>query len=469
IAVLPFENMSDDPANRYFSDGISEEILNLLASVPGIRVPSRTSAFSFRDQDVPVREVAARLKVDRVLDGSVRKMDNRVRIAVQLVDAETDSPVWSETYERELEDIFAIQQEISSSIVRALPSALGLDEAETSPSAERPTESVEAYQIFLRGLYSFNNLRDLDLAIELFERAVELDPGFARAWAMLGWAYVQGYLYDPATSANLLARAQGAVQRALASDPSLPTAHGALGWLQVVQMSWAEGERSLVRAIESGGSDVLPYLRYGTLLTDAGRTRDALEALLRAADLDPLNGIVAHWLSDVYRNLGQMEESLFHARRSVELGVPGGVGIYLYHLRRGEDERAIEALEESETLAGNDPSYVRALVEAIRDTAKRPAALEAIDRAAAGNPRFFPIQYYYDLSVPEVVFDELERMADRGTVVFGLWRLWEPEMTYLRRHPRFADLVARIGLLEYWRNVGWPDLCEPEGNGFRCR
>ncbi|MDX1396890.1 MAG: tetratricopeptide repeat protein, partial [Gemmatimonadota bacterium] len=366
IAVLPFENMSADPANQYFSDGVSEEILNALAGIPGLRVPSRTSAFTFRGGDTPISEIGRRLQADLVLEGSVRKVGNRVRITAQLIDVDTDSHVWSETYERELEDIFAIQEGIASSIVQALPGAAGLDQPGLG-HRERPTDDLEAYELFLQGLYQFHNSRDVPLAVELLEAAVERDPEFARAWAALSWAYVQRDIQSAGASPELLALAEEAADRALEIDPQLPAAHGALGWLRTVQTRWAEGERSLIRAIEAGAGDALPYLRYGTLLTDVGRTRAANEVLLRAAELDPLDGAVAHWLSDSYRNLGQWEESRLHGQRTLDLGLHGaGIGVYLYHLHEGDDEQAIETLERYEAMAGVDPAYVRPLVDAIR-------------------------------------------------------------------------------------------------------
>ena len=466
IAVLPFENMSDDPANQYFSDGISEELLTTLAGIPGLRVPSRTSAFTFRGGDTPIPEIGRRLRVDRVLEGSVRRMDTRVRITAQLIDVETDSNLWSRTYEREVDDIFAIQQEIAREIVEALP---GAGAGSQGSRVQPPTTDVEAYELFLKGLYQFHNLRNVELAIDHFSDAVDEDPAFARAWAALGWAYVQQAILSEGPSPELLERAEAATHRALDIDPELAYAHGALGWLRAVQTRWEEAERSFLRAIRSGAGDALPYLRYGALLTDVGRTRAANEVLLRASELDPLDGVVAHWLSDSYRNLGQWEESRFHGQRTLDLGLlAAGIGVFLYHIQAGDDEQAIATLERYDALAGLDPAYVRPLVAAIRDPSRTDEALGALE-AARPQPGFEPSQFLFDLQAPDALFDALDRLVEEGRIVFGLWRMWEPDKTHLRQHPRFAELARQVGLVDYWREVGWPDLCEPEGAGFTCR
>lgn len=295
VAVLPFVNMSADPEQEYFSDGISEELLNLLAKIPELRVPARTSSFQFKGQNLDIAEVAEQLNVAHVLEGSVRKADVRIRVTAQLIEAETGYHLWSDTYDRELTDIFQIQDEISAAIVEALSETLGLSAA----SAPHVTAAAnpEAYNAYLLGQHLLNERTkgDIEESIVNFERAIELDPGYAPAYAGLGLAW-RLLLRDRASYGNLtleemLAKALPPVEKALAIDPGLPDALGTMGLILDAQFKAEEAlsyyEQAL--AINPSQTDVRNW--YSMSLSNAGRETEAFAELEKAYELDPLSVI----------------------------------------------------------------------------------------------------------------------------------------------------------------------------------
>lgn len=475
VAVLPFANLSGDPDNEFFADGITEDLITYLSRAPDFRVISRSSVMRYKGSDKSIPEIAAELRVTHLLEGSVRRADNRVRITAQLVDGRTDHHLWAEHYDRSLEDIFAIQSEIASAITDELQAALPGNGAD--PPVD-PTDDVEAYRLYLHGRYLFNNYYELAgddsvlRAIEYYQRALERDAEFAQAWAALGSAYALA-MGQPGLSNELedaAGKAEAAVARALELDPSNAEAPAALAVVEMLQFRWADAERSLLRSIEADPELSLSYVRYGILLVSVGKSREARDVLQRALELDPVNAIASHWLADAWRNAGRLEESLEHAQRTVDLAPTGGsgIGVYLYHLLRGEWERAISRQEFFSRERGIDPEWVRPIVAAVRDPGRTAEAVEAATAVAEAYPAFEPVFYYFDLQAPDLVFDGVERMLERGDGLIAFWRFWEPQLTHLRNHPRFRELAVRAGLLAYWREMGWPDLCTSSDGRFVC-
>jgi TolB-like protein len=227
IAVLPFVNMSNDPEQEFFSDGISEELLNLLVRVDGLKVASRTSSFTFKGANRNIPQIASELKVDHVLEGSVRKADNRVRITAQLIDTRTDRHLWSQTFDRELNDIFAIQDEIANAIVTALQRELGVGLQSVTVAAA--TENLDAYQLYLKARELFQVRQNLPTAISLFEQATILDPGYAKAWEGLAAAQSVGASWLVGDGIDHRALAAAAADRALELDPSLSMPYAVKG------------------------------------------------------------------------------------------------------------------------------------------------------------------------------------------------------------------------------------------------
>ncbi len=292
VAVLPFVNMSADPEQEYFSDGISEELLNLLAKIPELRVPARTSSFQFKGQNLDISEVARQLNVKHVLEGSVRKADVRIRVTAQLIEADTGYHLWSDTYDRELTDIFHIQDEISESIVAALSETLGLRE-ESAPHVT--STDPEAYNAFLLGqhLIKKRTKTDIELAIPNYEKAVSIDPDYAPAHAGLGLAWhlllKSRQTYGTLTLEESNQKAVPALERALALDSNLPEALGAMGLVVQSKERYEEAIGYFEKALATNPSQTDIRNWYSSSLTRLGRDEEALAQMERAYELDPLS------------------------------------------------------------------------------------------------------------------------------------------------------------------------------------
>ena len=293
VAVLPFVNMSADPEQEFFSDGISEELLNLLAKIPHLRVPARTSSFQFKGQNLDISEVARQLNVAHVLEGSVRKADVKIRVTAQLIEAETGYHLWSETYDRELTDVFRIQDEISAAIVAALSETLGIN-ATAAPKVWA-SESPEAYNAYLLGqhLLKQRTKGDIEAAVVNFEKALELDPDYAPAHAGLGLAWrlllSSRQTYGTLTLEEMLSNAVPHLERALQLDPELPEALGAMGLTVEAQEKLGEAVEYYERALAINPSQTDVRNWYATALGELGRENDAYREMERAYQLDPVS------------------------------------------------------------------------------------------------------------------------------------------------------------------------------------
>lgn len=298
VAVLPFVNMSADPEQEYFSDGISEELLNLLAKIPEIRVPARTSSFQFKGQNLDISDVAKQLNVRHVLEGSVRKADVRVRVTAQLIEADTGYHLWSETYDRELDDIFAIQDEISAAIVDALSETLGL-QARAAPKVAHASNS-EAYNSFLfaQHLIKKRTKQDIESAIPNYERALVLDPDYAPAHAGLGLAWYlltdSGGTYGDLPLEVSLGRAMPHIERALELDPELPEALGVMGLILSTKRRDTEALPYFEKALALNPSLTDVHNWYSQSLSELGRRDEAFEQIERAYHADPLSVLTLH-------------------------------------------------------------------------------------------------------------------------------------------------------------------------------
>jgi TolB-like protein/predicted Zn-dependent protease len=361
IAVLPFVNMSDDATNEYFADGIAEELLNVLSKIRGLRVASHTSAFSFKGSKVDIATVAHKLNVATILEGSVRKAGKRVRITAQLVQVATDSPLWSGTYDRELEDIFAVQDDIAQSVVKELRSALLGEKGELSASpavmaevraaGKGRGENTEAYRLYLQGrsLVGRRTQASVATGIEYFRQAVGLDPGYALAWAALahaqtveagtGWMpYEAGY-----------GRAREAADRALALEPNLAEAHAALGHVRIgYDWDWAGGDASMRRALElaPGNADVM--LDAAVVAGDLGRLDDSIALCQRAIALDPLNVHGHRYLGMFSLFAGFLEQAEAALEEALDLNPLGGMTYSTLgnvYLMQGRFTEALAAFE----------------------------------------------------------------------------------------------------------------------------
>ena len=472
IAVLPFVNVSDDPQNEYFSDGISEELLNVLVKVKGLKVASRTSSFAFKGKDVNIPEIAEELKVDHILEGSVRKAGNTVRITAQLIDVRTDRHLWSETYDRELEDIFAIQDEISRNIVEALKVALGTEEEQAIADAGRPTENLEAYELYLRGRYFWQRRGEANIrqAIGYLNEAIELDPGFARAWSSLAAAHTTLPVYSNALDEVHMPLAVEAASHALELDDTLAEAYAVLADANRVERNWSEAETYYKKAIASEPKDSTSHLWYAEHLAEVGRTREALEEALISYRLDPLNPGTNSNLTFFYLQLGDLDNTARHGRTAFDLGHPSGlVGQAQVHLRRGEYDQAIEYFQQFEEVMDFQDRFAVDFVKALQDPDKRPDFVERMRQLGDTVPLNVRAG---NLAALDQIDDAYEAAFSQINVHDGnMWIfLWGEPLASFRKDPRFKELVSKLGLLDYWKESGvWPDTCQLQDGSFICQ
>ncbi|TDJ31381.1 MAG: tetratricopeptide repeat protein [Gammaproteobacteria bacterium] len=461
VAVLPFVNMSADPDNEYFSDGISEELLNVLVKVKGLRVPSRTSSFAFKGEGKPIAEIAAILKVDHVLEGSVRKAGNTVRVTAQLIDVGTDTHLWSETYDRELTDIFAIQDEIANSIVRALQATLGTEVPAIAES--RPTESLEAYELYLRGRF-FLRLREqenLRRSIELFKQAVELDPEFAQAWSGLAAAYnvLPGYMTsDP----GVYGLAREAANEALVLDGSLGEARAVLAQLLGVEGKFDDALRTFEKALEIAPRDSTARLWYGIQLFQSGYLRQAGEQLAIAKELDPASGLHLGWLGRTQDVLGHQEQALETFQQGMALGRRAAFKqalLILVHQGRYDEARELVSSGALDQNLGGRANFL--FIEAVENPDKVSEAIAALE--ATG--QFVSSQYLFLGDTDRGLENIIEIGAFNNTAYAYFWY---PYAKALRQQPAFREFIEQHGFLAVWRERGWPDLCHPVGDSFEC-
>ncbi|MCH7820866.1 MAG: hypothetical protein IIA07_02515 [Proteobacteria bacterium] len=466
VAVLAFENMSPDPENAYFAEGISEEILNVLSSIDGLRVASRTSAFSFANTNTPIPEIASQLDVAHILEGSVRKQGMRVRITAQLIDASTDTHVWSDSYDRNLDDIFAVQEEIAIAISAALMGALGM----TQISVSAPTDDMAAYELFLRGRQQFyqRGAGPLENSIEDLQAAVGRDPEFAEAWSFLAASLSTqtGYkLMDAATTGVFTRQAKDAAERALALDPNQALAVAVLG--QVASNTDRLEEIMLLdRAVEMAPDHAGIIMWAADARFQAGAYLDeALPLFERAYRLDPLSGINNGVLGNAYLAAGQRDLGHQHIRRAIELGWPYTAdAAALDLLWTGQIDAAVEV---SRTLWMDDGSYESIDFDQARDidekVLRREISSDELAKIFTSTRNFDgdyrKLIYYYH------VLSDYDRM-------FDAWLAMEVDFTYLTRsvyipsgravmeHPRMLEVAEKLLLFPVWEAKGYPFGCE---------
>ena len=455
VAVLPFLNLSADPENEYFADGITEDVIAQLSQIGDMKVISRTSVMPFKQREQGAREIARQLNVATLLDGSVRRAGDRVRIVAHLVDAATDRHLWSETYDRELSDIFAIQTDVALQIAGAL-------EAELSPREKnrllrKPTDDVEAYQLYLRARHSLLELTEnsFEAAKRLLEQAIALDPGYAMAYAIHALAYAEegaGVIGAVTEPAEAYERAREAATRALELDPGLAEAHAMLGLVKLyhdLDFSGAEREFKHALEINPGSADTLDI--YGRMLSGLGRYDEALEVQERAHELDPLE----HRLDRVSTLLraGRYDEALQPAQQIVE-NEPGfahghaTLG-WTYLLLKRSDE-GLAALRQAVTLSPRNTMYQAQLGQALAMTGGVAGARQVLEELEDLATRRYVSPYhlayvYTGLGEHDRAMDYLEQAyEERGGAMYGIKGSFL--FASLRTHPRFEALIRRFDL-----------------------
>lgn len=461
IAVLPFADMSPNGDHEYFGDGIADELLNELVRLDGLRVAGRTSSFSFKGSNDDLKVIGEALNVGTILEGSIRKDGGRVRVTAQLINASDGYHLWSETYDRELADIFVIQEEIATSVSGALGVRLGVGGVNAFKGAG--TRNIDAYEAFLHARGSTG-----DESIRFLERATQLDPNYSAAWSMLGIRTLSlHWTSNPEEAHEIRERAYAFVLRAVELDPESAQATSLLGTMRFASQDWIRGEAAHLKAL-SLLSDRENLSQYGNCLMRAGRSAAALEQWEKAEAVEPSLGLKS------FRVYVALAQGRFADARDVMARAAHPDQIVPFRL--------IIALNEG------DSEEIKATIAAMPPTAISTAAL------------YSPVLSVFDS--PEMVLSTLRSTyADKGSrwpsklhdiallaAYFGdpelalqiigeetrnsavrLHSVWYPMMSEVRQLPGFKELVTDLNLVAYWRAIGWADLCQPLGDDdFEC-
>jgi serine/threonine-protein kinase len=453
IAVLPFANLSVDPDTEYFSDGITEEIIDTLARIPGLQVAARTSSFAFRGRAVDLAEVGAKLRVAAVLEGSVRKSGSQLRITAQLIKVADGFHLWSERYDREMTDVFAIQEEIAKAIASRLQVTFGGDGG--GELVTPPTRSLDAYHLYLKGRHSWAR-RGLGLkqALDCFSQALVLDPDYASAHAGLADSWTLLGIHGIAPSTQVLPKARAAIQRALELAPDLAEAHCAAGTLKLAfEWDWPGASRDLRRAIELNPRYIAARywlaLRVG-LVED--RFEEGLVHARRAVELDPLAAIPLAQLGMVLIAAGKHEEAIEVLRRACALSPTTYVpflylGVTYNHL--GRSEQAVAVLEGAAAISGRAPVTLAAMAVCFNSLGKADHVQAIHDELTARARREYVQPTMLALTTAslgrmEEAFALLHRACDERDGVLVYSKRY-PGFHLLQTDPRMADIYHRIG------------------------
>ncbi len=423
IAILPFVNMSGDVENEYFSDGISEEILNLMVKLPQLRVASRTSSFMFKGKEVSIPTIAEELGVDTVLEGSVRKAGDRVRITAQLIDVTTDSHLWSETYDREMKDVFAIQDDIAQSITDALKMAL-------SPKERRAIQNVAtsdagAYDFYLRGrsyMYTMTR-RDYEYAIRMFQQAIDLDAMYALAYAGIADAYSHLFRYADGSRKNA-EKARQASEKAIALDPDSSEARASRGLAMFINEEYAEAEQEFEKAIDLNPNLFEAYYYFGLANSSQGEFEKAAAMYLKAMEVNPADYQAPIFLAQAYASLGRRHEEMKARLASLDL-------IQRHLEMNPHDTRALYVGANQLCNVGEHEKGLELAQRALGQDEKEPVVLYNV-------ACFYAMQGDKDRSLELLTRAVEQGWGDRA------WLETDSDLDSLRADPRFTALLEGI-------------------------
>jgi serine/threonine-protein kinase len=453
-AVLPFVDLSPEKDQEYFSDGLTDELITALSRIEGLKVAARTSSFQFKDAKADVREVGRKLGVATVVEGSIRKSGNRLRVSAQLVSAKDGYELWSENYDRELADVFAVQEEIARSIVAALRLRLG--HQSDSALAERPTRDLDAYDLYLKGRFAWNQRTggSMLLAAQYLKQAVERDSSFARAYAGLADASILLPQYSGVLPRVAWPEAKSAALKALVLDSTLAEAHTSLAYgTMLYEWDWTAAEAGFKRAIAADPNYPTARQWYGDYLAGRGRLEESLKEMRRGVELDPLSRIIGGELAWTYYVMHRNDEALAQIDTLLRLD-PNFSHTYfiqsLIYLQQRDYEKALVAVQRDSELGGSyaQPEGRRVWIHAgMGDTAAAKRALAALEERSKREyvaPWTFAVAYT-GLGDKTRAIGWLNKGIDERDMIMAE-NLFDPILDPLRRDPRFAEVERRMGL-----------------------
>lgn len=456
IAVLPFVNMSGDEDNEYFSDGLTEELLNSLARIKELKVTGRTSSFAFKGNNTDLREIGRALGVAHILEGSVRKAQNRVRITAQLINVEDGYHLWSDTFNRELDDIFAIQEEIATRVVSELTSALELTSTlpgdASGPLVYLGTSNAQAYEAYMRGRYLFirnpDNTRVQNEADQLYQRALDLDPQFTLA------RFGQFSVLSRRQRSGVMNYQEGATQMReladslVAMDPLLPESHVALARAALIEMKWSESETALRQALKLSPGNINVSTSLAGLLQLLNRGNEGLDFALKALNRDPLSLLALNSAARSYGLLGQCEEAEDLVQRAMSLAP--GTGRFNSSLAncwmfQHQDYMKAEGLFENEPIGFLKQTGLAVVYNKLGQQDRAQKYLDELVEKNGESASYQYAQIYAQWGETEKALDALEHAREIGDTGFVLLNM-DKHMSPLADEPRF------IALLEKWRD-----------------
>lgn len=464
IAVLPFADMSPEGNQEYFADGLSEELLNVLVRVDGLKVASRTSSFALKEEILSIGDIAERLNVNHVLEGSVRKMGSQVRVTAQLIDAHDDKHLWSQTYDRHLSDIFRIQDEIATAVVDALRDELGMSEDEEI-DIKPATENLTAYDAYLkaRELYLARGKANVAESMRLFEHAVEIDPNFARGWEGLAGVYAIATSWG-INDKDYSALALVAAERALKIDPELSAPYAVIGltYRTHYPTPWAASIDNLKKAIERDPKGTDPRLWLGMNYLAVGEMKTAIEIFDGCLELDPAAKLCRKYRSLSYLALDDFDAAMIDANWNAEDGYYRDFDAYLpYFLKRGDRLLAFTVSRTVNWWGGFPHRDYIAAVENPDD--QPPELLEKFKKW--GESKKVNVTSHTNLMLTLKAYDEV--VVDNFNNDYE--HLWLPQFTEYRQSSYFKELAQGLGMVDYWREAGFPPFCkEVSETEFEC-
>ncbi len=453
LAVLPLVNLSRDPEQEYFADGMTEELITDLSKIGAIRVISRTSVMHYKGTDKPLPEIAHQLNVDAVVEGSVLKSGERIRISAQLIEGATDRHLWAESYERDLRDILTLQSDVARAIAREIKAKLAPQER-VRLAASRPV-NFEAYQAYLLGRFHWNKRTEegFKMAIEEFKRAIEKDPGYAPAYAGLADSYVFLPELQVLVAEEAYPRAKAAALKALSIDDTLGEAHTSLAAILENEWNWSAAEREFRRAIELNPSYATAHHWYAFNRSSVGRIDEALAEIRLARELDPASLIISANVALLLYYARRFDEAMVQVQKALDLDpnfAPARVRLGLLYEQTGMFEDAIAEFQNAVRLPGGDRSLLAGVGHAYAMAGKRTEARrvmnELIGPSGPSNVSPFDIAAIYAaLGEKDQAFGWMEKAYTEHDYNLRSLKV-DPWLDPLRSDPRFADLLRHLGL-----------------------